>query len=180
MTGHGRPTLVVVSGPPGSGKTTLARRLAAALGCPLVCRDEIKQGMVHANPGFVATFDDALSRRTLPVFFGVVELLVRAGVTVVAESAFADRLWRPGLEPLTAYADLRVLRCVVDPEAARTRLLQRLTADPSRAAHADREHLAAAPAFVPIDLPVPTLEVDTSTPERPSLEAVLAFVNGRG
>ena len=42
------PTLVVVSGPPGSGKTTLAHKIAAAVGCPAICRDEIKEGMVHA------------------------------------------------------------------------------------------------------------------------------------
>jgi adenylate kinase family enzyme len=44
---------VVVSGPAGSGKTTLAHRLASAIGCPAICRDEIKAGMVHAHPGFV-------------------------------------------------------------------------------------------------------------------------------
>ncbi|MGY1899049.1 AAA family ATPase [Nocardia gipuzkoensis] len=37
------PTLVVVSGPPGSGNTTLAHALAAAIGCPAIRRDEIDQ-----------------------------------------------------------------------------------------------------------------------------------------
>jgi dephospho-CoA kinase len=36
--------------PAGSGKTTLAHALAA-VGCPAICRDEIKEGMVHATPG---------------------------------------------------------------------------------------------------------------------------------
>jgi deoxyadenosine/deoxycytidine kinase len=34
-------TLVVVSGPLGTGKTTLAHMLAAALGCPAICRVSI-------------------------------------------------------------------------------------------------------------------------------------------
>jgi predicted kinase len=46
------PALVVVSGPPGSGKTTLAHEVARAVGCPAICRDEIKEGMAHATPGF--------------------------------------------------------------------------------------------------------------------------------
>jgi cytidylate kinase len=44
------PTLVVVSGPAGSGETTLAHKIASAVGCP----DEIKEGMMRTTPGFVA------------------------------------------------------------------------------------------------------------------------------
>lgn len=96
------PVLAVVGGPMGAGKTTLAHRLARAVGCPAICRDEIKEGMVQASPGFVAAPGDDLTRRTLPVFFDVLELLLRAGVTTVAEAARArgDRGVRHRLTPV--------------------------------------------------------------------------------
>jgi predicted kinase len=113
------PSLIVVSGPAGSGKTTLAHELARAVGCPAVCRDEIKEGMVHAVPGFTAAPSDELTMRTLPVFFGVLELLLRAGVTTVAEAAFQDQVWRPRLTPFLPLARVRVVQCVTGVERQR-------------------------------------------------------------
>jgi predicted kinase len=40
------PRYVVVSGPPGSGKTTLARQLAGELRLPLIAKDTIKQALM--------------------------------------------------------------------------------------------------------------------------------------
>src|SRR5918992_3313752 len=99
------PTLVVVSGPPGSGKTTVAHELARSIPCPAVCRDEIKEGMVHAEGGdFQPAPGDPLTRRTFATFFDVLRLLLDADVSVVAEAAFQDRLSRHGLEPLSERA----------------------------------------------------------------------------
>ena len=43
-------TFVVVSGPPASGKTTLARTIAPALDLPLIAKDTIKQALMTVLP----------------------------------------------------------------------------------------------------------------------------------
>lgn len=63
--------------------------------------------------------------RTLPVFFGVVELLVRAGVTTIADAAFQDHVWRPCLEQFRGLAQLCIVHCVVSHDVAFRRVLRR-------------------------------------------------------
>ncbi|BBC94690.1 hypothetical protein SRO_3514 [Streptomyces rochei] len=176
------PTLVVVSGGPGTGKTTLAHELARVLGCPAIIRDEIKQGMVMSHPGYQSGGDDPLNHPTLDAFFGVLKVLLEVGVTVVAEAAFQDRLWRPNLEPLTGLAHLRVIRCTTDADIAHDRIIQRAEEDAHRAAHGDQELLDSIAAgghsldsFVPISLDVPTLTVDTAHGYQPALPDIASF-----
>ena len=182
MTETGTPTLVVVSGPPRTGKTTLAHMIARAVSRPAICRDEIKEGMVHtAGDGFRAAAGDALTQRTLPVFFDVLEVLVTAGATTVAEAAFQDRLWRHGLESLLGVARLRIVQCHADPAVGRER--RRLAADSGQPAHATiigdelEDWRRAYAEFDRLSLPAPSLDVDTTDGYVPGVEAVVAFVN---
>lgn len=171
----GTPTLVVVTGPAGSGKTTLAHALAPGVGCPALCRDELKEGMVASIPGFVPAQSDPLTMRTYDLFFALIDQLLRAEVTLVAEAAFQHPLWWRGLEPLTGLATLKVVRCQVAEGVARRRMLARLAAQGTRAAHADTAYLSAAAPFDALHVDVPTLDVDTTDGWRPGLAEIVAF-----
>ena len=181
----------------GSGKTTLAHALASAVGCPAICRDEIKEGMVHATTlgsgtSFVPAPGDELTTKTLPVFFGVLEVLLKAGVSTVAEAAFQDHVWGPRLVPLLSLAQLRIVHCMVDADVAFRRALRRAQDNPLRRAHADpvpktpedpedlraeAEHRLRHLAYRRISLDAPALEVDTTDGYRPGLDQIVAFVN---
>ncbi|MFF4424441.1 AAA family ATPase [Streptomyces sp. NPDC001549] len=173
-----QPTLVVVSGPPGSGKTTLAHSLADELGCPAIIRDEIKQGMVMST-GIDQPGADDLNIPAVHAF-DTLSVLLQA---VVAEAAYQDRLWRPGLEPLADIASLRIIRCTTSTSAIVERMAERANSERHRAAHGDRQLLTDSAAgtyapeqFADISLDVPTLLVDTSDGYQPGNPEITAFI----
>lgn len=177
------PTLIVVSGPLGAGKTTLAHEIATAIGCPAICRDEIKEGMARGVPGFVPAPGDELTARTLPVFFSVLGLLLRAGVTTVAEAAFQDHVWRPCLEPFRELALLRVVHCQVAADVAFRRVQRRSEDNPLRRIHADprpgadfEDYRQARESFDRISVPAPSIDVDTTDGYNPDLAEIVSFL----
>jgi predicted kinase len=179
------PTLVVVSGPPGSGKTTLAHALARAIPCPAICRDEIKEGMVHAHGDFQGRPGDELTQRTLPLFFDVIRLLVEGGVSVVAEAAFVDERWRDGLAPFREHVDARVVHCRVPAGVSFARAGNRAASNAQhRRAHGDStmdkqlaDWVEAFAGFEYASLDAPAIDVDTADGYAPDLETILRFVN---
>jgi predicted kinase len=178
-----RPSLTLITGRPGSGKTTLARSLSQAIRCPLISRDEIKEGLVNS---LATSPTDDTQRHANDVFFETLELLLNRGVTLIAEAAFQHKIWSPRLASILPISITRIIVCSVDPHLARSRHIQRSLADPQR------EHFHADPAvqaaregrqfpigeYDPPKFNVPTLLVDTTDGYRPPIEQIIAFTQG--
>jgi len=173
-----KPSLIVVAGAPGTGKTTLARALAAAVRCPVIGRDEIKEGLLHTPSGRSAAPDEMTRRATL-IFFDAVTFFTERNVSIVAEAAFQHRVWAPKLEALQHRAEIKLVICHVDRAVARARIVERGRKDPARAAYHDDAWALAQPDYDPPRLPIPTLTVDTTNGYRPEFERIVAFAKER-
>jgi len=180
-----KPLLLLITGRPGSGKSTLAGLLSERLRCPLVSRDRLKEGYIYTAQSSHNTLPQNTNKEVSGTFFRVLELLAGAGVSVVAEAAFQQRVWQEGLRPVEDKARIMVLLCSVNPNLAIKRFNDRLLADPEREKlHGDRDAGRDEPLknfileYTPPALPVPVLEVDTTDGYLPNLDAIIDFITG--
>ncbi|MFL6141811.1 MAG: AAA family ATPase [Labedaea sp.] len=144
---HGRVRLVVVGGLPGTGKTTLAGRLADELGAVLLSTDRLRKELVALPPGedarapyregiYTAEHTDRvyteLLRRAKTLLARGESVILDASWTAAAHRDHAVDLARAGHAPLTS------LCTTASSEVTRNRLLTRTgsisDADPAIAA----------------------------------------------
>jgi predicted kinase len=178
-----KPFVIVVTGRPGSGKTTLAHTLATRICCPALCRDEFKEGYVHTLGGSHASLGPDINRHLFNIFFETVDFVVSRGVSVVVEAAFQHKLWAPKLTHLAEAARVSIVVCTVDPNLARSRFIERGLADPARERfHGDNAvHAAKGGIELPVmqyeppEMDLPILTVDTTDGYNPTLDQIASF-----
>jgi adenylate kinase family enzyme len=177
-----KPKCIIVAGRPGTGKNTLASKLARALWMPLVSRDEIKEGYVNT---FGVKHDelgaDANARAT-NLFFEIVNHYLEAQISIVTEAAFQHHVWESRMSKIAELASPLIVLCTIDDAVAAQRYLDRGLADPNREFyHGDNmvvhyrktgevlPHATwAAPKF---DLP--TIKVSTDGEYVPSIDEIV-------
>ena len=178
------PTLIVVAGPPASGKTTLARQLALALRMPLICKDTLKESLFD----HLAASDRAWSRRlggaVVQCMYALAEEILGAGASLILESTFVHPLTFGELEQLleATGARLSVVYCYAAPEVLSRRFNERsrTTRHPG---HHDRTtttvaDFAARGWLERPDYPGTVIPVDTTHPDTLDVSALVRRLGG--
>jgi len=172
-----KPTLIIVCGRPGSGKSTLAHKLANEIRCPLISRDELKEGYINTTETNHQNMAEEEIKRINHAFFNALELFLESRITIVAESAFQHKLWAPQYERFAHKAGIVIIQCVINAALANTRYLERKGKDPLREYfHGDTWVMDEKSPYTPPQFPVPLLEVDTTEDYKPSLREICLFI----
>jgi predicted kinase len=162
--------VVVVSGPPCSGKSTLAVELVGRCGWPLLAKDDYKERVFRELGARDRDWSRRVSALAWDLLFAEAERLVRARVDCLLDGNFRSA-HAPGVSALAAQgARLVEVACTADPRALLERFQRRIREGSRHPGHVDREalpdvereFLAPAPRLVPAD--APRLLCDTSGP----------------
>ena len=135
----GRIVLLVVSGPPASGKTTLSRLLAARLDWPLLEKDSFKEALFDALGAGDADWSRRLSEAAFARQYATAHGILGAGRSLLVEGNFRAMHQR-ALAALAARAgaDLAQVACSASPVALEARLAARTDAGTRHPGHLDR------------------------------------------
>jgi aminoglycoside phosphotransferase family enzyme/predicted kinase len=130
----GAVTLVLVGGPPGVGKSTLAGHVAQRLGMVVLSSDRLRKEGTGRDPtsGAAAPYGEGIytAARTRATYDELVRraaMLLRRGESVVLDASWTDGSHRRLAEAVAAdtHADLVALRCELDRTTAAERLRTR-------------------------------------------------------
>jgi predicted kinase len=155
--------IVLVSGPPASGKTTLARPLAQLLGFALLTKDDIKECLFTAMHGSAgdAEFSHSVGAAAMELLWA----LAPHCPAVVLEANFRTRSDYERAKVRALDAQIVEVYCRIPPEQASRRFAERARQERHHPAHVFAE--MSPERMVEYEEPFalsPVIEVDTQTP----------------
>lgn len=112
------PTLILVTGLPCTGKTTLARALAAALALPCFTKDQVKDRLFERLGWSDRAWSKRVSLAAFDVLFDAARALLAARTSVVLEGNFDAAVETPRYAALRATTPFDLVQIVLtcDPE----------------------------------------------------------------
>lgn len=160
-----RPVLVVVTGMPAAGKTTLADALSLRLGLPLIVRDRIKERLYETLGTGDVDWSGKLGGAAFALLFDFASLLLAAGQSVIVEANFFRGSAEEQFRSLPDHHVVQI-HCAAPLEL----LITRYTNRPRHEGHHDAEKVKllsgrfASGTHGALDLPGDLLRVETLRP----------------
>lgn len=171
----GKPVLVIVNGLPGTGKTTLARRIASDAGLPVFSRDGMYEMLYDALACESNGSPPLLGQASFTLLYAVTSSILAAGQSLIVEGFFGNPALREAeffqLQRTHDFEPFQIL-CRAAGEVLLKRFLARIESEERHASHRSQDlaWLAQNQARLlqghlsPLALGGQLVEIDTTTP----------------
>ena len=156
------PLLVVVTGMPSSGKTTVAEALSRRLSLPLIAKDAIKESLYDT----LGAEDVAASTRLGDAAYGLIFALARAALASGASVIVEGNFFPDHASTIATLPDHRLVQ--IHCSAPLDVLMERYASRERHAVHHDADKIAELPArfesgaHAPLALAGELIELDTT------------------
>lgn len=173
------PLLVVVTGSPASGKSTLAEKLSESMRLPLLAKDAFKEEIYDNLEGAAPADSHRLGFVAVRLMHSWSKRLLEKGVSLVLESNFKRSLSLPDLESLFALSQPVVVQCVAPRDEVVDRYVERSEEGERHPVHDDANHVdelrhdLEKGEYDMRVLDVPVITVDTSIEGGVDIEALI-------
>lgn len=166
------PLLLIISGLPATGKTTLARRLADHFSLPAMYKDTIKETLCDVTGSSSLVASRKLGQASILLLYQFAEALLQARQPCLIESFFYPELARQDLLNLQAHCPFVPLEihCHTNISTIFERYEKRFLAGARHPCHLDSRHIQAFKESMPFrpELALPltlsnqVIELDTT------------------
>jgi predicted kinase len=162
--------LIIISGPPCTGKTTLGKRLAADLCLPFFNKDGIKEILFDTLGWKDRDWSRKLGIASYELLYHSIEAQVRAGKSLVIESNFTNGPATTRLREMKVRYAVETLQiqCMTDGEVLFNRFKERAESGERHPGHVDAttydemRDILLKGRHDPLDIGGPIIEVDTT------------------
>lgn len=173
--------IIVITGLPASGKTTLGKELAKRLNIPFLSRDDMKELMFDALGWKDRDWSKKIGLASYDLLYFVIETLLKAGVSFIIESNFKPEFDNPKFAALKELYDFDALQilCRAEGKVLFERFKKRSESGERHPGHVDAgnydefKNLLLSGRREPLDLRGPVIEIDTTHFDKVDVDALL-------
>ncbi len=183
-----KPTLIIIHGAPGSGKTYASRWLSQQLSIPLLSKDDIKEELYNHFDYQTVDQSIKIGAASFELLWLWLSKLMPFGQNLLIETAFYAKYNQPKITELAHSHNYQIIQvfCQADEDVRHQRFVDRAHGPDRHPGHMDKQRLAdlinqpgqsADQQYQPLDLPGSLFFLDTTDFDKIDYQLLLDQIN---